>query len=463
VNLTVNKATPTITWATPAAITYGTALSATQLNATASVPGSFVYSPAAGTVPAVGSQTLSATFTPTDATDYTTATGTVNLTVNAAGNQPPTVSLTTPANGANYTAPGSVTLTATAADSDGTIAKVEFYQGATLLGTDTTSPYSYAWTNVTAGSYSLTAKAYDNSGAITTSTAVGITVNAPGNQPPTLSLTAPANGATYTAPASVTLTANAADSDGTITKVEFYQGTILLGTATTSPYRFTWTNVAAGSYSLTAKAYDNGGAITTSAAVGIAVNAVSAPPSGGTGLLGEYYDNMDFTDLKVTRTDATVNFNWGSGSPDPALGADTFSVRWTGQIQAQFSETYTFYTQSDDGVRLWVNGQQLIDNWTNHATVENSGTIALAAGQSYDLKLEYYQNTGGAVASLLWSSPSTPKAGIPQSQLFPAAPAPVTATTTPPASEGKKCGTGTGFAALLAFSFLVLGLRRNRD
>ena len=84
VTLTVNKATPTITWATPTAITYGTALSSTQLDATASVAGTFVYSPATGTVAAAGSQTLSVTFTPTNATDYATATGSVTLTVNKA-------------------------------------------------------------------------------------------------------------------------------------------------------------------------------------------------------------------------------------------------------------------------------------------------------------------------------------------------------------------------------------------
>jgi len=98
--LTVSKATPTITWANPAAITYGTALSATQLNATASVPGSFVYTPAAGTVLPVGTQTLSVAFTPADTANYNNASATVPLVVNAAANQPPTVSLTAPADGA---------------------------------------------------------------------------------------------------------------------------------------------------------------------------------------------------------------------------------------------------------------------------------------------------------------------------------------------------------------------------
>jgi hypothetical protein len=147
------------------------------------------------------------------------------------------------------------------------------------------------------------------------------------------------------------------------------------------------------------------------------------PPVGtvGTGLKGEYFDNVDFTNLKLTRVDKTVNFNWNSGSPDPSIGVDTFSVRWSGQVLPQFSETYTFYTQSDDGVRLWVNGQLLVDNWTNHTSVQNSGTIRLNAGQKYYIRMEYYDNRGAALAKLSWSSPSQSKQVIPASRLFPAA------------------------------------------
>ena len=348
------------------------------------------------------------------------------------GNNPPTVSITSPANGATYTAPASVTINATASDSDGTVSKVDFYQGATLLGTDTTSPYSYSWTNVAAGSYSLTAKATDNLGAEATSAAVGITVNPAGNVPPTVSITSPANGATFTAPASVTINATASDSDGTVSKVDFYQGATLLGTDTSSPYSYSWTSVAAGSYSLTAKATDNLGAVTTSTAVGITVN----PPGGaGTGLKGDYYDNMDFTNLLVTRTDATVNFSWGDGSPDPLIGVDTFSVRWTGQVQPAYSETYTFYTNTDDGVRLWVNSVLLVDKWVDQGATEWSGTIALTAGTKYDIKMEYYENGGGASAQLSWSSSSQAKQIIPQSQLYPAAGnVPPTVSITSPAN-----------------------------
>jgi hypothetical protein len=92
-------------------------------------------------------------------------------------NVAPTVSIASPSNGAAFTAPASITINANAADSDGTVASVAFYQGSTLLGTDTSSPYSFSWTNVAAGSYSLTARATDNSGAVTTSSIVNVTVN----------------------------------------------------------------------------------------------------------------------------------------------------------------------------------------------------------------------------------------------------------------------------------------------
>jgi glucose/arabinose dehydrogenase len=145
------------------------------------------------------------------------------------------------------------------------------------------------------------------------------------------------------------------------------------------------------------------------------------PIGSGTGLAATYYDNLNFAGATLARTDPTVNFDWGTGSPAAQIGADTFSVRWTGQVQASFSQTYTFYTQSDDGVRLWVNNVQVINNWTDHGLTENSGTIALTAGQRYDIRMEFYENGGLATARLLWSSPSTPKAAIPQTSLYPAA------------------------------------------
>jgi PA14 domain len=138
-----------------------------------------------------------------------------------------------------------------------------------------------------------------------------------------------------------------------------------------------------------------------------------------TGLTAEYFDRDDLTDSKLVRTDATIDFDWADGAPSEQISPDTFSARWMGQVQADHSETYRFYTHSDDGVRLWVNHQLLIDHWANHAVTEESGTIVLVAGQKYDLKLEYRENGGQAVAKLLWSSPSQQKEIVPQSRLSP--------------------------------------------
>ncbi len=125
------------------------------------------------------------------------------------------------------------------------------------------------------------------------------------------------------------------------------------------------------------------------------------------------------TGTKMTRTDPTINYEWGSYSP-PRIGPNTFSARWSGQVKPAYSDTYTFYTTSDDGVRLWVDGKLLIDNWTDHSPTENKGNITLAAGQLYDVRMEYYENGGGAVAKLAWSSARQTKQVVPQSRLYPA-------------------------------------------
>ena len=125
--------------------------------------------------------------------------------------------------------------------------------------------------------------------------------------------------------------------------------------------------------------------------------------------------------MTLSRVDATIDFDFGTGSPDPSITADTFTVRWTGKVQPFYSQTYTFYTTTDDGVRLWVNGQLVINSWINQAATERSGSIALTAGQKYAIVMEYFENTSAAVAKLSWSSPSQVKRIIPQTQLYPGA------------------------------------------
>lgn len=160
----------------------------------------------------------------------------------------------------------------------------------------------------------------------------------------------------------------------------------------------------------------------------------------GTGLLGHYWSNQAKTTNGVptlTRVDATVNFDWGTGSPAASISADTFTVLWSGQVQPQFDETYTFYTTTDDGVRLWVNNQLIMNQWVDQGPTEASATISLAAGKKYDIRMAYYENGGGAVATLSWSSLSTAKTIIPTNQLYPVEnTSPTVSLTSPAAGAG---------------------------
>jgi hypothetical protein len=209
---------------------------------------------------------------------------------------------------------------------------------------------------------------------------------------------------------------------------------------------------AAGTYTIRLSASD--GEATSSDDVIVIVNASSGS---GTGLLAQYFNDAGngtyFTALVLTRTDRTVDFNWASAAPDPAVQADNFSVRWSGQVLAPAAGTYTFTTLSDDGVRLYVNGQLLVDNWTNHAAVQNSGTIALAANQKYDIRLDYYERGGGATMRLSWAYPGQTTQVVPQSKLFPAA-----AVNQPPAVNA-----GPNQTITLPSAVALTGLRATMD
>lgn len=150
---------------------------------------------------------------------------------------------------------------------------------------------------------------------------------------------------------------------------------------------------------------------------------IGTPSSPVHGLVGAYYVGKEFEILGTRRIDPWVNFDWGLNAPNSYVPADGFSVRWTGSIKPRYSETYTFKTVSDDGIRLWVNGQKVIDNWTEHSrTTNTSQTIALQGGQLYDIKIEYFdtvKSPGYAVAQLSWSSPSQALEIVPSSRLYP--------------------------------------------
>ena len=144
---------------------------------------------------------------------------------------------------------------------------------------------------------------------------------------------------------------------------------------------------------------------------------------GAEGLLGQYYHSSGggppaepWQTLMMERVDPTIDFNWGNGPADPSLSSNGFAVRWTGEIEVPTSGTYTFHTQSDDGIRLWVNGQVIIDNWAEGNTLDSNDTT-LTAGQKYGIRLEHYENGGGAVCELYWSSLAIQRQIIPSRYL----------------------------------------------
>jgi hypothetical protein len=153
----------------------------------------------------------------------------------------------------------------------------------------------------------------------------------------------------------------------------------------------------------------------------------------GAGLTGKYFNAVQNTNgiPALVRVDPTISFDWSGIQPDPSVSQFNFSVVWSGQVQAQFSEPYTFYAITDDGVRLWVDNQLVIDQWVYQAPTESYGTIPLLAGHRYNIQMAYFQGGGGAVAELGWGSPSTVIDFIPQSQLYPTNVVPFVALTSP--------------------------------
>jgi len=269
-----------------------------------------------------------------------------------------------------------------------------------------------------------------NDGATITCSSTGLTAqnvvvtiidNDVVNGSPTARITQPKNGDVVSG-ANAEFYGDGIDDVATV-KAEFYVDNVLKYTDTHAGGHYhingdhgLWdtTQLSNGSHTLKMTVYDGGG---LSGSMQITVTVDNSGPT--TGLLAQYYDSTNLTNLKLTKVDPTINNDWGAGGPDPTVGADTFSVRWSGQVQPQFTETYTFTTLTDDGVRLWVNNVLLVDKWVDQGPTEWSGSIALTAGQRVDLKMEYYENGGGAVAKLSWSSPGTAKQIVPQSRLFP--------------------------------------------
>jgi len=137
------------------------------------------------------------------------------------------------------------------------------------------------------------------------------------------------------------------------------------------------------------------------------------------GIRGYYFSNMNLTGAPaLVRIDPAIDFNWGEGTPGAPIPVDLFSARWVGVVEAKYSEPYTFTTNSDDGIRMWLDDVLIIDSWIDQGpTLHSSSAINLVAGQRYGVRVEYYEDGGGATAQLFWQSPSTPRQIIPAGAL----------------------------------------------
>ena len=395
----------------------------------------------------------------------------VQVTAAPAPNQAPAVTLTAPANNASFTAPASITLSANATDNDGTVTKVEFFNGSTKIGEVTSSPYVFAWSGIASGYYTLSAKATDNQGAVGTSATAAIIISNPGssvgdiigpdcvvandvkvfevnpnslanatafswwctgstqsntqmapgkvsfnfgpsftggqvcvginysvapwyqqfcktitvctttppppppNQSPSVALTTPTNNATFVAPANITLSANATDTDGSIAKVEFFNGSTKLGEATATPYRFVWNAVGAGNYSLSAKATDNLGAATSSAVVIVAVSTPTPPPTPTADIIGPdcvAANAVKLFELNPNNLANATNFNWWSNG-------STKSITLTpGQPWKATFDVGQWFTGGDVCVGVNYSASPWYKQYCKRVTICAGGRIAIS-------------------------------------------------------------------------------------
>lgn len=332
------------------------------------IPGAMVTTPtqttmAGGTymysyTPSVGAHAFKAVVTDDD--NLSTDSATVSISIEPL--RPPTVSLNT--NKTQLTVGESITLTATASDTDGIINRVEFYDNGILISTDVFGPsYAYAYTPTGTGNHQFKARAIDNDnlGADSADVNIGVSGGTAILYPPTVSLTAPVNNTEFVQNTTITLTATASDTDGSISRVDFYDGATLIGTDNTAPYSFAYTNPSVGTHQLKARAIDNSALSSDSADVSVTVNAFQAPSisltsplpndqvtlggsvqlrasaikGDGTILSVKFYDGVT-----VIKTDTTTVY------PNPYLYTYTPTTAGTHQLSAQITDSNGFVINS---------------------------------------------------------------------------------------------------------------------
>jgi len=328
----------------------------------------------------------------------------------------PVVTLTSPSNDARVK--GVVPVSATAVGAS-PVTRVEFYADGTLLGTDTSAPYETSWDSATVadGPHALTARAYDTEGRVGTTPALPVNVD---NTPPDAAITSPAQG-TYFASSSVVIEATATDNQ-TVSKVEFYRGTALLGTDTSAPYTWTWSTASNGVHLLTVKAHDLAGNVRTSAGVTVSVDlyapatAISAPAHNAwvRGIVPVSITASDsvgvarvelYVDGALIGTDTSAPYAVSWDSTTVADGAHSLTARAYDHVDRVGSSTTvsvnTDNTAPDAALTSPAPGTYLRGHVTLEATASDSRGVT---------KVEFYSGTTllgtdtTAPYSLLWNT-----------------------------------------------------------
>ena len=378
----------------------------------ANIPGatSASYTIASATLPDNGA-TFRAVVSNTFGSDTSTS-----ATLLVTSNSSPTATITTPANGTFYTAGQTVTYAGTGTDPEsGNLPPSAFTWQVDFHHDAHAHPFIPATTGATSGSFVIPQSGHTEANVfyrihLTVRDAGGLTHSTFSDLVPrtaTITLASSPSGLQLTLDGQPVTTPFATLG---VVGVLRTLGAVSPQTSGGSPYAF--------------QAWSDGGAQTheiVTPATSTTYAATYAPSTGtlGIGLQGYYFDNLDLTGATVTRLDATVDFDWATGPPVAGIGPETFSVRWTGQVLAKVSGITTFYTTSDDGVRLYVNNTLVIDHWPAHTATEDVGTIVLTAGQKYDIRMETYDDAGPAVAKLSWSGPGLAKEVVPPTHLYP--------------------------------------------
>ncbi|MDQ3259012.1 MAG: fibronectin type III domain-containing protein, partial [Acidobacteriota bacterium] len=259
-----------------------------------------------------------------------------------------------------------------------------------LVSSITTTSYTDS-TAVNGTTYYYVVRAANAAGDSASSNEVSAT---PINNPPTVSITNPANNASFTAPATITIDATASDGDGTVGKVEFFQGSAKLGEDTSAPYSYTWSSAAVGNYTLTAKATDNGGATTTSSAVNISV--IPAPPSAPTGLTATAASasqiNLSWTDNSNDETGFKIERKQGAGgsyAEVTTVGANVTTYNDTGLS----ATTQYYYRVRAHNAGVNSNYSNEVNATTNDTAPAAPSGLTAAAASSSQVNLSWIDNS----------------------------------------------------------------------